>query len=139
MQPPSPINITETLFGLPPFMNLEECRDDPICYLYQFNYKLDAQIGPCNKTQQILLTVLDTGEGPSLVRDDFLPQRLLEHIDRTREIVNNASASKHRLNVLGTLSLTVTVASSTVRLPFFAVRQLSTDVILGYHYIDREI
>eukprot|EP00171_Calliarthron_tuberculosum_P022458 IDg22458t1 len=118
MQPPSPINIIEVPFGLPPFMDLEEYRADPICYLSQFNYKLDALIGPDTKTQQPLLTVLDTGAGPNLIRADLLPQRLLDELDRTREIVNIASASKHRLDVLGTLALTVTVESSTVRLPF---------------------
>lgn len=52
----------EPSFELPFFIDLSEYRDNSIFNLSQFNYKLDAQIMRCAKTQQPFSTVLDTGE-----------------------------------------------------------------------------
>eukprot|EP00171_Calliarthron_tuberculosum_P017931 IDg17931t1 len=139
MQPPSPIIQGVEPFGLPSCMDLDDYRDDPVCYLSQFNYKLEARVGPSVQDQQCLLTVLDTGAGPNLIRADLLPQRLLDELDRSQEVINLASASKHRLDVLGITQLTVTIASYTARMPFVGVRQLGTDVILGCHFIDKAV
>lgn len=134
-----PTSDTDTPFALPTSWDLADYRRDLICYLSQFNYKLEAQIGPTADSQQMRLTVLDTGAGPNLVRADILLQRLLTELDRSREIVNLASASKHRLDVLGITTLSVTVGTHTVRLPFIAVRKLGTYVILGCHYMDKAV
>lgn len=137
--PLSPVSVLQTPFGIPPTRTLEDYRNEPVCYLSKHNYKLAAEVGPSRKTQQPRLTVLDTGAGPNLIRTDLLPQRLLDELDRTREIVNLARASQHRLEVLGITTLSVTVGSHSIRVPFVAVHRLGTDVILGCHYIDRAI
>ena len=60
-------------------------------------------------------------------------------MDTSRELVNLASASNHRLDTLGVAVLTVTTGTYTTRQPFIVVRQLGTDVILGCTYIDSSI
>lgn len=82
---------------------------------------------------------MDTSAGSNLIREDLLPQQSLDELDRTREIVNLSSASKHRLDVLGITTLSVTVAAHTVRVPFVVMVQLGTDVILRCHYIEKAV
>ena len=53
-----------------------------------------------------------------------------------REIINLRSASQHRLETLGIVTLTVKIADMTIRTPFFIVRQLGADMILGTTFID---
>lgn len=95
-------------------------------------------MGPSFDSQQTILTVLDTGARPNFVLADFLPLQLIDELDQNHEIVNLASAYKHRFEVLDIFPLIVTVASNTVRIPFFSMRQLSTDFILVCHYMDKE-
>ena len=51
-------------------------------------------------------------------------------------MVNLRSASQHRLDTLGIVTLTVKIADMTVRTPFFIVRQLGADMLLGTTFID---
>eukprot|EP00171_Calliarthron_tuberculosum_P003874 IDg3874t1 len=76
---------------------------------------------------------------PNLIRAALLPRETLDSIDISREVVNLASASNHRLDVLGIVSLTVTVGTQTNRIPFVVVSQLGADAILGCSYIDQAI
>lgn len=78
-----------------------------------------------------MLNVLNTGAGKNLIRSDILKKRPLNELDRTQEIVNLASPSKHGLDVLGIAELTITVATHTVRITFVVIVQIGTDVILG--------
>ena len=79
---------------------------------------------------------LDTGAGPNLIRADLLPQDGLNRAMREREIVNLRSASQHRLDALGIVTLTVKIADMTVRALFFIIRQLGAGMLLGTIFID---
>ena len=50
--------------------------------------------------------------------------------------MNLVSATKHRLDTLGIVKLTVTVSSYTSRQPFVVVKELGTDAILGCTFPD---
>ncbi len=52
-----------------------------------------------------LLTVLDTGAGPNLIRRSVLPVEKLESISSDKELVQLCSTSNHRFNVLGVCTL----------------------------------
>eukprot|EP00171_Calliarthron_tuberculosum_P004090 IDg4090t1 len=112
----------QTSFGLLPGKSLEEYRTNPVCHLSYFNYMLEARDGRTKDTQQQLLTVLDTGAGPNLIRSALLSEESLRPLENHKEVVNLSSASKHRLDVMGTLPLTVTVAEVTIRQRFVVVR-----------------
>lgn len=101
----------ENPFGLPQSMKLGEYRDDSIFYSSQFNYKLDAKMGLCTKTQKPMLPVLSPVHVQNLIRVYLLPERLFKKLDRSREIVNLENASKHRLGVFRIIPLTVNVAT----------------------------
>lgn len=137
--PGSPVSVTEAPFGLPPCMTIEEYRADPICRLSLYNYKLEAKIGTSRASQQWRLTVLDSGAGPNLIRAALLSPETISSLDTKREVVNLASASNHRLDVLGIVILTVTVGTQTNRVPFVVVKQLGADAILGCSYMDQAI
>lgn len=64
---------------------------------------------------------------------------MMDNLDLSREIVNLTSASQHRLDSLGIVTFTVTVATQTTRSPFGAVRSLGKDIIFGCHYINRAV
>lgn len=65
------------------------------------------------------------------------PLQALKEIDSSREVVNLACESKHRLDGLGILTLTVTVVSQTERVAFVVVRNFGANVLLGCSYADR--
>ena len=58
-------------------MTTEEYCSDPICYLSLFNYKVNALVGANRADQKHVLTVLDTGAGPNLIREGCCPQESL--------------------------------------------------------------
>ncbi len=97
-----------------------------------YNYKVEAAIGA---DVQSLLTVLDTGACPNLMRSDLLTPEVLASCDTERPMGNLASASNHLLDTMGIVKLTVKIASYTVRQPFVVVRQLGADALLGCTYI----
>ena len=129
----------ERPFGLPSKISIEEYRRNPVCHLSGFNYKVDARIGMGKKDAQRLLSVLDTGAGPNLIRLKCCPEQALKALDTQREIVNLRSASNHSLETIGVVHLTVTVGSHSARTPFVVVRNLGADVLLGCTYIDQNV
>ena len=125
-------------YGLPKSVKMCDYMERSICFLSPRNYKVEARIGVNTSAQHELLTVLDTGAGPNLIRAAVLPQRLLQSLD-PRGVVRLANASKHRLDVLGVTQLVVTVGSLVTRQPFVVVRNLGTDALLGCTFADKHI
>ena len=125
-------------YGLPKSVKMCDYMGESVCFLSPHNYKVEARIGVNSSAQHELLTVLDTGAGPNLIRAAVLPQRLLQSLD-SRGVVRLASASKHRLDVLGVTQLVVTVGSLVTRQPFVVVRNLGTDALLGCTFADKHI
>ena len=125
-------------YGLPKSVKMCDYMEQSICFLSPCNYKVEARIGVSTSAQHELLTVLDTGADPHLIPAAVLPQRLLQSLD-PRGVVRLASASKHRLDVLGVTQLVVTVGSLVTRQPFVVVRNLGTDGLLGCTFADKHI
>ena len=94
---------------------------------------------PTDPVRKSGYSVLDTGAGPNLIRADPLNSDNHSSLDKSRELVNLASESNHRLDTLSVAFLKVTTGTYTTRQPFIVVRQLGTDVILGCTYIDSSI
>ena len=130
------VEFLERPFGLPKWVKMEDYQRSPVCQLSSYNYKVEAKIGPTATSQSPRLTVFDTGAGPNLIRASLLPSETLAAIDRNKTIVKLTSASKHSLDVLGIVYLTLTVSTFRVRQPFVVVRQLGADVILGCTFIN---
>lgn len=135
----APTKILARPFGLPRWVNSVQYARSQVCFLSSFNYKVEASIGPDIQTLRPVLTVLDTGAGPNLIRADLLPPAALEACDKDREVVNLSSASNHRLETLGVLHLTVKIGNFTARQPFVVVRQLGADALLGCTFIDKHV
>ena len=134
-EPPThPVGVLQRPYGLSKEISMTEYEADPVCVLSSFNYKVEAFIGPSYTTTQRMLTVFDTGAGPNLIRADMVPQgtRMFK-----RKIVNLASASKHRLETLGIVSLTVDLSGYVCKQPFVVTRNLAADAILGTTFTDR--
>ena len=105
-------------------MSLEAYRADPICYLSLLNYKVNAKIGKTRANQKYVLSVLNTGAAPKLIREGCCPAEALANLDKSREIVNLSIVSKHRIDVMGLITLLVTVGGYTNRTLFAVVRKL---------------
>ncbi len=128
-------------FGLPVTISVSEYRTglNPVCHLSQYSYKVNAMIGATREKQQQVLTVLDTGAGPNLIKASILPGGVLSSIDRDQEIVRLSSASNHPLDTVGIVTLTVIVGCKTCRQQFGRRPRLGADAILGCQYIDHEV
>ena len=125
-------------YRLPKSVKMCDYMGECVCFLSPHKYKVEVRIGVNSSVQHELLTVLDTGAGPNLIRAAVLPQRLLQSLD-SRGVVRLASASKHRLDVLGVTQLVVTVGSLVTRQPFVVIRNLGTDALLGCTLADKHI
>lgn len=115
---------------------MEQYLGDRVCALSKYNYKVEAHIGPTQSDCVAMSTVFDTGAGPNLIRADMRPDSTIVELDRNRQVVNLASASKRRLTTFGIVSLTIRVGSFVTRQPFVVCRQLGADAILGCTFID---
>ncbi len=60
----------------------------------------------------------------------MLPPKAMDRVHSSPDVVNIYGATRHRLDVLGVVHLTATVAGQTSRQPFIVVRKLGTDATL---------
>ncbi len=107
---------------------------DVVCVLSLHNYRINARIGSTKATQRPVLTVLEAGAGPNLIRSSMCPQEALAAMDIERRVAQLYSATNHRLDALGVLTLSVSIGAQTSRKPFIVLRRLSTDIILRTHF-----
>ena len=131
-----PRRVLKRPFGLPRHIPLSRYRVNPVCALSVYNYKVEAALGPSADSCTRMLTVFDTGAGPNLIRADLLPPGVIKTACQKREIVTLRSASKHRLETMGIVTLTVKIADMTARTPFVVVKQLGADALLGTTFIE---
>lgn len=102
-----PTYIKYILFEIPLTLTVQGYRSDLISDLSLYIYKLETKIGHSTSFQTRMLTVLYSGAGLNLIRAAILPSEVLNSID-TREVVNLASASNHRLDVFGIVNRSLT-------------------------------
>lgn len=129
-------DVTRRPFRLPKGITLSENRADPICAISAFNYKVNAKVGASRSAMSYLLSVLDTGAGPSLIRENYCPAEALKKLRIDREVINLTSATNHRMDFLGIVTLWVTIGTYTAKTPFVVVRNMRADVLLGCTYQD---
>ncbi len=95
------------------------------------NYKVAASIGFGTKSLSPTNTVLDTGCGPNLVREDQLPTGWQAHLTPTGEEYRLHSASRTDIPVLGRIRMSVQLGTFGVRTSFLFVKTLDVPCILG--------
>ena len=118
---------------------LEQYDANPVCRLSGFNYKVNARVGIGVRDAKTMLTVVDTGAGPSLIRLGACPKEALSAIDTKKPMANLRSASNHALDVIGVVYLTVIIGTHVAKTPFIVSRNLGADALLGCTYIDYHV
>lgn len=91
------------------------------------------------RTLSSVLSILNTGTGPNLVRLSVLPASLRKKVDYPRALVNLQSASKHKLAMLGVVLFLAKVGHYITGQLFVVMRNDAVEVILGCMYIDDHI
>lgn len=114
----------EESYGLTLDTTYEGYLNDPVCQLRLFNYKVAADISLNRNSLSPMLTIIDTGAGPNLIRRAICLEKSLLNIDTTKHIANFRGSSLHKLHTLGIVKLTVQVGTQTNKLPFVVVRNL---------------
>ncbi len=69
----------------------------------------------------------------------MLPPEAMDRVDPTPDEVKLYSATRHRLDVVGFVHLTIPVAGQTSRQPFIVVRELGKDAVLETDFIDSQV
>ncbi len=85
-------------YGLPSWITPAHYLKLQVCFLSAHNCKVEGAIGPDVQSLKPLLTVLDTGTGPNLIRANLLAPEALASCDTKSPIANLPSASDHRLD-----------------------------------------
>ena len=85
-----------------------------------------------------MLTILDTGAGPNLIRKDELDGDLTDLVKKksTPELYD---AKKNPLEVTGTIDLTVQLGTRTLVTPFLVVPKLAVPALLGADFCDEHV
>ena len=133
------VKLLQRPYGPPHGIRVSEYRKDPVCFLSTTNYKVAARIAPSPDSATGTVTVFDTGAGPNLIRADCVEREVLNRLRSAHEFANISSASRHRLEILGIATLSVSVGEHSVRQPFLVSKNLNADAILGTTYIDANV
>ena len=112
-----------------------ECPEK-ILVLARKNYKVYADIGPTVGLMSRVLSVLDTGAGPNLVRKSELPPGMetLVSFGPTQDI---GDANNRPLRTLGTIRMPVRLGKFVAAAEFIVCERLAVPLILGADYCDR--
>ena len=106
-----------------------ECREK-ILVLVRKTYRVFADIGPTVGLMSRVLSVLDTGAGPSLIRKFELPAGLetLVSFGRTQEI---GDAHNRLLRTVGTITMPVRLGRFGATAEFMVREKLAVPLFLG--------
>ena len=85
------------------------------------------------------VTILDTGAGSSYVRKDILPDKIMPLIGPLKTTINIKDAGNKRVDISGSIDLTVQLGTRQEVIQFYVVERLSTDVILGCDFCDKHV
>lgn len=83
--------------------------------------------------------ILDTGAGPSVIREDFLPTDWQRYAEKAPKATHVCDASGQLLKARGLLEVTVHVGDKAMVFSFLVVRALSVPVILGMDFQKRYV
>ena len=112
-----------------------ECPEK-ILVLARKHYKVYADIGPKVGLMSRVLSVLDTGAGPNLVRKSELPAGMetLVSFGLTQDI---GDENNRLLRTVGTIKMPVRLGCFVTMAEFIVCEKLAVPLILGAHYCDR--
>ncbi len=101
------------------------------------NFRLNAYIGLDESRGQVTLVVLETGAGPNLVREDFLPKGWEQHRRplRVRFVIIDANGRQNPPT--SAIALVIRMGMTQMRATFFVVKHLAVPVVLGCAFAPR--
>jgi len=99
------------------------------------NFEISAsyQLAPW-QTPVSTKAVIDTGDGPSVIRADMLPKGWTEYASRAPPRTQVSGASGQLLKVKAEVSLTIYVGEAAMDYEFLVVKALSVPLILGWDF-----
>lgn len=103
------------------------------------NYKVHANIGLTQRSTRRFVTVLDTGAGPSFIRRDALPDKIEPFLRKTQSPSKIVDANKRRVEIEGTIDLSVELGGRIESVRFNVVPRLAVEVILGCDFCDKHV
>ena len=109
---------------------------DAVCVLQKRNYKVYAEVSAKKGVSKRILSILDTGAGPNLVKREAIPEGA-EVLSAEHLPIRGANGKP--IDVAGCVYLTVTVGTQVAKREFLVCERLATDLILGCDYCDRHV
>ncbi len=103
------------------------------------NYKVDAYIGFGKNALRQVNTVLDTGCGPNLPREDQLPPGWRQYEVPQTDPCQLTSASHTAIAISARIRMTVQLGEFAIRTHFLVVPSLAVECILGTAYTNRYV
>ncbi len=103
------------------------------------NFKINACVGIERTRGEPVQVVLDTGAGPNLVREDFLPNGWEQHQRPLKVQFAKVDASGRRLPPQAAIPLVVRMGRTIMRATFFVVTRLAVPVLLGCAFIRQHV
>jgi RNase H-like domain found in reverse transcriptase/Reverse transcriptase (RNA-dependent DNA polymerase)/Integrase zinc binding domain/Integrase core domain/Chromo (CHRromatin Organisation MOdifier) domain/Retroviral aspartyl protease len=103
------------------------------------NYKFITSVGLSTRAMFPITTVLDTGAGPSLIREDVLPKDWEAMRLRGVPVPRIVNASGRAVTSKGVVVLHVQVGDLRTRVRFYVTSGLAVPCILGCNFIDRHV
>jgi hypothetical protein len=109
-------------------------------HLFQsHNYKLGVSIGLTRAVLFPVRSVLDTGAGPNLVREDVLPSGWDCSLIPNQPLPQITNASGKRMPVKGVIILILQVGNLVRRVRFYVTPGLGVPCILGCNFINLHV
>ena len=109
-----------------------------ICFFKKQNYKISATVGQRRAVMRAITPVLDSEEGPNLIRLRCVADSWRPSIKSVRS-PPLIDASNRSMRALGEIPLYVRIGEFTARVPFLVVTSLAVDCILGTTFLDGHV
>ena len=114
-------------------------RDVEFYLLSKRNYKLNVRVKVDNELERSILSVLQTGAGPSLISKDAAIYLAADVRTDPGPSLRYHDANGKPLHCVGTTTLALRLGTYKCRLTILVVETLSTDLILGCDFIDNQV
>ena len=114
-------------------------RDVEVYSLSKSNYKLNMRVKIDEELERSILSVLDTGAGPSLISKDAAIYIAANIRTDPGPSVRYTDDNGKPLQCVGTTTLSFRLGTHKSRLTLLVVERLSTDLIVGCDFIDNHV
>ena len=103
------------------------------------NYKIRAHIGTSRRALVQYVVVADTGVGSSFCKKGALSPEVLKTMKPLDNDVRLRDAYKNKLNIEGTVNLTIQIGNHREQVTFYVTEHLATDFILVCDFFDKHV